>query len=873
MIGRTVGRYKIIDKLGEGGMGTVYKAEDPTLNRLVALKALSPHLSSSEEARERFMREAQATSNLNHANITTVHDLLEDQDQHFICMEYVEGKTLRDMVESGRVGLKKAVDIILQAAEAFEAAHNKGILHRDIKSANIMVTLEGKAKVMDFGLAHLEERSQLTRTGTTMGTLAYSSPEQISGRPVDRRSEIFSLGVVFYELLSGQLPYQSTSEAELVFSIINHEPEELSQVRADVTPDVEAVVQRMLEKDPAQRYQSCGELITDLDTLRRGLETSTVGITSAARLAKARYRQTTFRRVVVSALIALVVLAAIAVVPALLSQGELDPNRVVVAVFDNPTGDESLQQLCMQAASAIAGGLEDIEAITPVAWSEVTEIWNSIGMYNSGRSTADIARILSRRTDAGTLISGSVFLIDGVIEFRTDIRDMPSGDLLSAIPPVTGSLNEAQDVIDTLTDRTKAVLAVHYDPEITSDEAQAMSLPSTYESYRLYAQGRNLYFEGKRQESIDYLLKAYEIDPGFKRSLEHAAISCSQTGRIEQAFAILEDLARDREQLKPIDKVYLEWMEASGRGDLHGMLKAGQRGVEIAPMSQWTSASAIIALWVNRLDLAEELFEKRLRSIREKRRGRSWPGWTDMLRQYCETLHLLGKHRKELQEARKARESYNQLISMLDNEVRALTAFGDVVAIRQLIEHSFTLPPQPNWNPASVMRNAATGLRYHGYREAASEVLDQAARWYENRIREEGATPNLRYLLAVTYYSDERRDEARQLFKELADENPIDFQCAVYLGLLAARRGDREEAMRISEFLEDIAPPTPPSFGVLAYNQACIAAQLGDKERAVRLLQNSVSQGHRYALSMYREMDFEPLRDFPLFIDFIRLKD
>ncbi|MFC1559178.1 serine/threonine protein kinase [Gemmatimonadota bacterium] len=249
MIGKTIDRYKIIDKLGEGGMGSVWKAEDSKLNRLVALKSLSPHLAENEEARERFIREAQAASALNHPNITTVHDLLDFNDQHFICMEYVEGKTIRDFIESGRVGVEKAIDIILQTAEALDTAHCKGILHRDVKSANIMVSAEGNVKIMDFGLAHLEERSQLTRTGTTMGTLAYSSPEQLTGRPYDERSEIWSLGVVFYELLAGQLPFMSSSEGELVYAIIGYEQKPLGELYNDLPEAVDYLVGRMLSKD------------------------------------------------------------------------------------------------------------------------------------------------------------------------------------------------------------------------------------------------------------------------------------------------------------------------------------------------------------------------------------------------------------------------------------------------------------------------------------------------------------------------------------------------------------------------------------------------------------------------------------------------
>jgi tetratricopeptide (TPR) repeat protein/predicted Ser/Thr protein kinase len=293
MIGRTLSHYRIIDKLGEGGMGTVWKAEDTTLRRLVAIKALSSQLAENREARERFIREAQAASALNHASITTVHELLEDNGEQFIVMEYVEGKTIRDIIESGHVSIRKAIDIIQQAAEALDTAHTKGILHRDIKSSNIMVSMEGRVKVMDFGLAHLEERSQLTRTGTTMGTLAYSSPEQLTGRDIDKRSEIWSLGVVFYELLTGQLPFKSPSEGELVFAIINNEQDKPSKIRDDVPESVCAVINRMLLKQPELRYQNCGELISDLNAIRGELETTTVTISPVYDSTQVRARRRT----------------------------------------------------------------------------------------------------------------------------------------------------------------------------------------------------------------------------------------------------------------------------------------------------------------------------------------------------------------------------------------------------------------------------------------------------------------------------------------------------------------------------------------------------------------------------------------------------
>ncbi|MFC1628861.1 serine/threonine-protein kinase, partial [Gemmatimonadota bacterium] len=368
MIGRTIGQYQVIDKIGEGGMGAVYKAEDTTLHRLVALKTLAHSLSEDSEAKERFVREAQAASALNHPNITTVFELVQDteDDTQLICMEYVEGKTIRDMVETGTVSVRKAIDIIMQAAEALEAAHNKGILHRDVKSANIMISMEGRVKVLDFGLAHLESRSQLTRTGTTMGTLSYSSPEQISGRPVDARSEIFSLGVVFYELLTGKLPFPATNEAEIVFSIINNEPERLIQVRDDVPDLVEAVSKKMLEKDPELRYQSCGEVINDLRGIQKEMETSTVSLTGALESTQATKRKMLYTRIGA--------VSAVAIIIAIVSLFGIVPRRggilrlaILSFQIQGTPSEDYLEPRFLIEIRELFRGIEGIEIVPPDA--------------------------------------------------------------------------------------------------------------------------------------------------------------------------------------------------------------------------------------------------------------------------------------------------------------------------------------------------------------------------------------------------------------------------------------------------------------------------------------------------------------------------
>jgi serine/threonine protein kinase len=266
------GKYKIVDEVGAGGMGVVYKAEDLKLKRCVALKFLPPHLMDSPELKERFLIEAQAAAALSHPNICVIHEVGEDEERPYIAMEYVEGVTLRDRIRKGPLEASEAVGLIDQVAAGLGEAHVKGIVHRDIKSSNIMVTPKGRAKVMDFGLAKLRGGSSLTRSQTTVGTIAYMSPEQARGERLDRRSDIWSLGVVLYELLSGKLPFQGDHDQTLIYSILHKEPESLIKIRPALAPELEHIVLQALTKKAADRYRTMEELRDDLAALAEGLK-------------------------------------------------------------------------------------------------------------------------------------------------------------------------------------------------------------------------------------------------------------------------------------------------------------------------------------------------------------------------------------------------------------------------------------------------------------------------------------------------------------------------------------------------------------------------------------------------------------------------
>ncbi|MFQ5798378.1 MAG: serine/threonine protein kinase, partial [Bacteroidota bacterium] len=361
MIGRTISNYKILEKLGEGGMGVVYKAEDIKLKRAVALKFLPHHLVAAQEDRARFLQEAQAAATLNHPNVCTIHAIEEHDGQQFIVMEYVDGVTLREKVQQVLLKTNDAISFAIQIGEALQEAHSKGIVHRDIKADNIMVSAKNQVKVMDFGLAKLKGSLKLTRSSSTVGTLAYMAPEQIQGGKVDARSDIFSFGVVVYEMLTGRTPFRGEHEAAMMYSILNEEPEPIQKDRPELSSEFLHILNRSLEKDPEDRYQSVSEMVIDLRRLKK--ESSRVSRAPLAEMPVAKPQEAPqptpkpevaheiqkprARRFVIPAAIGSVLLLAVIAYLSFFGEEAETGERIPVAVIDfvNETGEKELNGL------------------------------------------------------------------------------------------------------------------------------------------------------------------------------------------------------------------------------------------------------------------------------------------------------------------------------------------------------------------------------------------------------------------------------------------------------------------------------------------------------------------------------------------------
>lgn len=264
MIGTTVSHYRILEKLGEGGMGVVYKALDTTLGRTVALKFISASAATDESMKQRLMREAKACAALNHPNITTVYEFVQTEEHEFIAIEFIEGKTLDKVLEKKQFELVEALTLALQLLDGVEAAHRKGIIHRDLKASNIMLDADGRAKIMDFGLAKLAQGSLLTQAGSTVGTAAYMSPEQARGEETDHRTDIYSLGVVLYQVLTGQLPFHHAHHLAILYAVVNENPKPLRELNDAIPLQLEAIVLKAMAKTPGERFASCAEMARSL---------------------------------------------------------------------------------------------------------------------------------------------------------------------------------------------------------------------------------------------------------------------------------------------------------------------------------------------------------------------------------------------------------------------------------------------------------------------------------------------------------------------------------------------------------------------------------------------------------------------------------
>jgi serine/threonine protein kinase/tetratricopeptide (TPR) repeat protein len=517
MIGKTISHYKIFEKLGEGGMGVVYKAEDTRLKRTVALKFLPPELTRDPEAKQRFIHEAQASSALDHNNICTVYEIDETEaGQMFLAMAHYEGETLKDKIHRGPLKLKEAVDTAIQIAQGLARAHEESIVHRDIKPANIIVTKRAVVKIVDFGLAKLAGRTKLTKTGTTLGTAAYMSTEQTRGEKVNHRTDIWSLGVVLYEMITGQLPFKGEYEQAMVYSIVNEEQEPVTSLRTGVPMELERIVNKTLKKSTVERYQNMGDMLVDLKGLRKDLE-STVKPRPAKIVEKPK--KNLFRRVSIAVGIALIIVLAFFLLRSFVSEevlGGLAPVPIAVISFENQTGDDAYDRLKKVVPNLLITSLEQSKYLRVTTWQRMHDLLKQAGKQDVDVIDEDLGFELCSMDGVDAIVVGSITKLGDVFVIDVKVLDVHTKEILkSARSKGRGESSIIDKQIDELSREISRGIGLSERKLASLQKPIEEVTTASMDAYNYFLRGRDEYEKRYYDDARRFLEKSVELDSTF----------------------------------------------------------------------------------------------------------------------------------------------------------------------------------------------------------------------------------------------------------------------------------------------------------------------------------------------------------------------